>query len=664
MLPPMGPRNAPAPHDTLRSPGPPGPPGSPGPPGPPGPTRPPGFPRAPGTAQGSGGAGGLRVYLAQMNSVVGDVEGNAAMIAEHIDRAREARADVAVFPELAVCGYPPDDLLLRPAFVRAGEAAVARLAARTAGMTALVGFAEGSGDLFNAAAVLHDGRVADVYRKRHLPNYTVFDEERYFGAGARSPVYHLADVAFGLTICEDIWVPNGPADEQARSGAEVLVNLSASPFELGKPADRERMLATRAADHVAFVVFCNLVGGQDGLVFDGNSLVFGPDGELIARGAAFAEDAFVVDLAVAEVFRERLHDPRARRSAPAYAGRDARSHVLLEPAADEADEGSVVPARQPFAAMAHRRAESEASVTPAPAHGPTPRAPRDVARPEGLDELYAALVLGTHDYVVKNGFATVVLGLSGGIDSAMTATVAVDALGADSVVGVAMPARYSSAASREDAAALADALGIRLLEVGIDGIFQAYLDALDPLFHKLEPDVTEENLQSRARGNVLMALSNKHGWLVLTTGNKSETAVGFSTLYGDSAGGFAPLKDVFKTQVYQLAHWRNERPGGPVIPRHTLERPPSAELRPDQTDQDSLPPYEVLDAVLELYVERDMSAAEIAAAGFDPSLAARVAGMVDAAEHKRRQSPPGVRVSRRAFGRDRRMPITMGRSGA
>ncbi|RIL09995.1 NAD+ synthase [bacterium] len=569
----------------------------------------------------------LRVLVAQVNPVVGDVDANARRIVDVLGEARRRGVDVAVFPELVLCGYPPEDLLVRPGFVAANQAAIAAIAAETRGLTALVGFPHHDGDLYNAAAVLHDGAVADVYHKAYLPNYGVFDEVRYFAEGRRFPVYDRGGVRIGVSICEDIWYAAGPPQLQALAGAEVLVNLSASPYHAGKAADRERMLATRAADTGAFVVYCNLVGGQDELLFDGNSLVLDPDGRVLARGASLAEDLVVVDLRPDDVFRDRLLDPRIRKAR--LLRRDpAQTPRVVLPAMERA----------------------------APAPPLAPAAP--VVPLDGPAEVYAALVLGTRDYTRKNGFGGVVLGLSGGIDSALAAAVAVDALGPANVVGVAMPTRYTSAASLTDAADLAALLGIRCLTVPIDGVFQAYLDMLAPVFEGRAEDVTEENLQPRVRGNILMALSNKFGWMVLTTGNKSELSVGYATLYGDMAGGFAPLKDVPKTLVYALARWRNAQPDGPRIPEHSITRAPSAELKPGQLDSDSLPPYDVLDPIVEAYVERELGVAEIAALGFDHGVVARVARMIDTAEYKRRQAAPGIKITSRAFGRERRMPIT------
>ncbi|HQZ69946.1 MAG: NAD+ synthase [Anaerolineae bacterium] len=571
----------------------------------------------------------FRVALAQLNVKVGDIAGNGAAILAAIERARSAAADLLVLPEMALCGYPAEDLLLRPEFARRNREAMETLAPATAGLVALVGLAHREGDeLFNAAAVLCDGHWVDTVHKAYLPNYGVFDEARYFREGRRFPVFEVGGVRVGASICEDIWYAAGPPQLQALAGAELLVNLSASPYAIGKPAYRERMLGTRAGDTGAFLVYCNLVGGQDELVFDGNSLVLDPDGRVIARGASMAEDFIVLDLPIGEVFRDRLLDPRIRRAR------------LLTP------DPRLTPSLH-LDMTALRSAET----APLAAAVPAPPA-------EPLAELWAALVLGTRDYVRKNGFRKVLLGLSGGIDSALTAAIAVDALGAEQVVGVAMPARYSSPSSLGDASDLAGLLGIQLLELPIDDVFQATLDALAPLFEGRAADVTEENLQSRIRGMSLMALSNKFQWLVLTTGNKSEYAVGYATIYGDMCGAYAVLKDVGKLRVYDLVRWRNSRSDGPRIPQHSIDRPPSAELRPDQKDADSLPPYEVLDPILEAYVEREMSREEIVALGFDPAMVDRIARLVDRSEFKRRQAAPGPKVTDRAFGRERRMPIT------
>jgi NAD+ synthase (glutamine-hydrolysing) len=565
---------------------------------------------------------GLRIALAQINTTVGDLDGNTRRILAYLDRAREAGAELVLFPELAIPGYPPEDLLLKPSFVAANREALDTIAPATRGLTAVVGFADVEGDVYNAAAILHDGQWAGVYRKHYLPTYAVFDEDRTFRAGQENLIYALDDTLLGVSICEDIWYPEGPPQAQARSGAQVLANVSASPYHAGKAAARERMLATRAADNVAIVAFCNLVGGQDELVFDGGSVLFDERGEVIARGAQFEEDLVVADVDVGGVFRQRLHDPRLRKEQAAGATR-----VVLPPV------------------------ERTAPRPPLPA----PPIAEPLSRPA---EVYHALVLGTRDYVLKNGFREVVIGLSGGIDSSLVACVAADALGPENVTGVAMPSRYSAAMSEADAARLADNLSIHLRVIPIEHAFQAYLDILANFFAGLEPDVTEENLQARIRGNLLMALSNKFGWLVLTTGNKSEMSVGYATLYGDMAGGFAVIKDVPKVLVYELARWRNAQPGGPVIPERVLTRAPSAELKPDQKDSDSLPPYEVLDPILQAYVEEDRAPEEIVALGFEEGVVRRVVEMVDRNEYKRRQAPPGVRITTRALGKDRRLPIT------
>jgi NAD+ synthase (glutamine-hydrolysing) len=566
----------------------------------------------------------FRVALAQLNFRVGDLAGNAALIRRAIADARAAGAHLVAFPELALTGYPPEDLLLKPSFLQATQAALEEVARSTVGIVAVVGFVEAAGDSYNAAAILHDGRVVDTYRKHYLPNYGVFDEFRYFRPGDRYPVYQVFGVNVGVNICEDIWYPVGPTTVQASAGAEVIININASPYHVGKWRFRETMLATRAWDCGVAIAYCNLVGGQDELVFDGGSLVFDPSAQLIARAAAFEEELLIVDLDVDAIFRARLHDPRARQSIQLgdLVGRVERVLVAS---------GSLAPV-------------------------PEPRAPRLAPRADDLDEVYHALVLGTRDYVRKNGFRAVHLGLSGGIDSSLVAAIAADALGPDNVTGVAMPSRFSSPESLSDARAVAEALGIGFLTIPIEGPFCALLEALEPCFRGTPFGVAEENLQARIRGAILMALSNKFNTLVLTTGNKSELATGYATLYGDMAGGFAVIKDVPKTLVYRLARWRNER--SPVIPERVLTKAPSAELRPNQRDEDSLPPYPVLDPILELYVEQDRSPEEIIALGYDPTVVAQVVRLVDRSEYKRRQAPPGVKITPRAFGRDRRLPIS------
>ncbi len=592
----------------------------------------------------------MRVALCQWNPVVGDLPGNAAALRARIGAAREQRADVVIFPELSLTGYPPEDLLLKPGFVRDAAAALGEVAACATGIVACVGTPHGPAAadraagtpeagaapagprLRNGAAVLAGGRVAAVHHKHRLPNYAVFDERRYFAPGREALVLEIDGVRLGLTICEDIWVPGGPAEWAVRGGAEIILNLSASPYHRGKGREREALFAARCRGQRCFLAFCNAVGGQDELLFDGHSLVIGPDGRVLARGAPFAEDLLVVDLDPAAARRLRGSD--ARGSAPTAAAGGA-------PPPPPPDPGRVSVVR------VHRAAAS----------GRPPPAPRAAAPPPSPEaELYGALTLGTADYVRKNGFPGAVLGLSGGIDSALALTIAADALGADAVTAVSMPSRYTAEMNREDAAVLADRLGVRFLELPIEDLAAAYAAALAGPFAGTEPGVAEENLQARIRGNLLMALSNKFGWLVLATGNKSEMSVGYATLYGDMAGGFAVLKDVLKTRVYRLAAWRNR--GGEVIPRRILDKPPTAELRAGQRDSDSLPPYDVLDGILEAYVEEDRSPAEIETLGFARETVERVVRLVDRAEYKRRQAPPGVRISTRAFGKDRRLPIT------
>ena len=569
----------------------------------------------------------LRVALAQLNATVGDIEGNARKIRDAIARARDEGAQLVVLPELALSGYPPEDLLLKTSFVDAVGEALRDVAGEARDIVALVGFPERRDDVYNAAAVLADGKVAAVYHKVYLPNYGVFDEQRYFQAGTDAALFELNGVAIGLTICEDIWEPGPPATTAALSGAQVIVNLSASPYHAGKPLEREEMLVQRARDNLATVVFCNLVGGQDELVFDGCSSVVDQDGEVLARAPQFEEALIVCGIDPGAAVAARLRDARHRNA------------VRRERESDSP------PAR------------TLASVSvPAPGSvevgGP-------VAEPMDEDrEIYSALVTGLRDYVDKNGFEHVVLALSGGIDSALAALIAVAALGPERVTCVSMPSPYSSEGTRADARAIAQNLGAELLELPIDGLMKVYDGVLEAAFDGREPDITEENLQARMRGNIVMALSNKFGWLVLTTGNKSEMSVGYATLYGDMAGGFGVLKDVFKGRVYRLVRWRNEQEGRELVPASVLERPPSAELRYEQRDDESLPAYEVLDAILAAYVEEDLDADQIVREGHDREDVERVIRMVDLAEYKRRQAPPGIKISTRAFGRDRRLPIT------
>ena len=580
----------------------------------------------------------LRIALAQVNTTVGDFDGNLRRVKDAIGRAEALGAELVAFPEQTLPGYPAEDLLLKSEFIEANRRALEALAAEVTRSVVVVGVAHRDDDVYNAAAVIAGGAVRGIYRKHHLPNYSVFDEKRYFQAGAEPMVFGYGPVTFGVNVCEDMWYPDGPAVAQAgEGGAELLVCISSSPYFQGKTRDRERMLSTRAADNVACVAFVNQVGGQDELVFDGSSVILDEHGDVLARARAFEDDLIVADLDLESVFRARLRDPRHRDGA-AWRGED---HGFLP----------VKRVELPYAGGKRDGARRRPRITP----GIAPQL-------EAQAELYEALVLGLGDYVRKNRFETVVLGLSGGIDSALTATLAVDALGPERVVGVSMPSRFTAKRSEEDAAELAERLGIRLVTVPIAGLAEAYDQALAPVFAGRAADVTEENLQARIRGNTLMALSNKFGWLVLTTGNKSEVSVGYNTLYGDTAGGFAVLKDVPKTVVYTLSRARNERAlragQTPPIPESTLTRPPTAELRPGQRDEDSLPPYAVLDPILEAYVEQDQSPQDLVAAGLVPDLVERVVRMVDGNEYKRRQSPPGLKVTPRAFGRDRRLPIS------
>ena len=581
----------------------------------------------------------MRLALCQMNATVGDIAGNAERIREGTRAAREAGADLVLFPELALTGYPPEDLLLKEHFLADAAAALRELATETHGVVAVVGFPERAEDVFNAAAVLADGAVHAIYRKVYLPNYGVFDEQRYFQAGATGAVLDLGSQRLGLTVCEDIWEPGPPASEEALAGATLIVNISASPYHAGKGAERELMFAQRARENLACVAFCGLVGGQDELVFDGHSCVIDHTGATLARAAQFQEELLVCDVDLEAAAAARLRDasqrPAARRS-------ERRAQLLAAlPAVSES--------------------------VPVKPGGPltAPLAPVEA-------EVYGALALGLRDYVRKNGFEHAVLGLSGGIDSALVACLAADALGHARVNAAIMPSPYSSPATQQDARALAAALGLRTHELPIESVMRAYEQELRDEFAGRDPDLTEENLQARIRGNLLMALSNKFGWLVLTTGNKSELSVGYSTLYGDLAGGFAVIKDVPKTLVYRLCEWRNSPAGASTaragasgadgverpIPASIIERAPSAELRPDQRDEDSLPPYELLDRILEGYVELDQSREQLIAQGLPAPEVERTIRLVDLAEYKRRQAPPGIKITPRAFGRDRRMPIT------
>ena len=565
----------------------------------------------------------FRVGLAQINATVGDFEGNVRKIVDAIERARALGCGLVALPELAITGYPPEDLLFKPAFIEANLRALDEVTRATGGLTAVVGFVDKRDDIFNAAAVLHDGARAGVYHKQYLPNYGVFDENRYFQAGTDAPVFTAGETTFAVNICEDIWYPTGPGTLQALAGAELVVTINASPYHAGKAHFREKMVATRAADDLVCLAFVNLVGGQDELVFDGASLIVNERGELVARGRQFEDDFVVADLDLEAVFRARLHDSRRRKEKLRADG--AASRVVLPALA-------------------------------APPEAPPPAVP-EVTPLERVEEVYRALVLGTRDYVWKNGFKHVVIGLSGGIDSSLVAAVAVEALGRENVTGVTMPSTYTSGGTRRDSERLAKNLGIEFLSIPITPVLNAYRRALAKAFKGLKEDVTEENLQARIRGNLLMALSNKFGWLVLTTGNKSEYSVGYTTLYGDMAGGFAVIKDVPKTLVYEVTRKVNELAGRAVVPPSVFERAPSAELRPNQTDQDTLPPYADLDAILEGYVEEDRGVKDLVARGHVEDTVRRVLAMVNRNEYKRRQAPIGVKITPRAFGRDWRLPI-------
>jgi NAD+ synthase (glutamine-hydrolysing) len=565
----------------------------------------------------------MRLALAQINSVVGDLDGNASRVVEWLEQARAANADVVLFPELVVTGYPPEDLLLRPGFIRAARRAVEGIAKATRGITALVGAPHLDADLYNACFVLAHGEVQSIYRKRYLPNYGVFDEDRYFAPGDDLLLLRFGDVVVGPTICEDIWQPGPPATDLALAGAQLVANISASPFHVGKDREREEMLKVRALDNSCFVALCNAVGGQDELIFDGHSVVLDDEGEVLARAAGFEEELLVVDVDPVAAVGRRLRDVRRRALA-----RD------------------------------RERAELTSIELGAPRTQEQPIESRIVPQVDDLEQMRLALELGLHDYVTKNGFGDVVIGVSGGIDSALTAALCAEALGAERVHGVSMPSRYSSEGTRGDAERLADALGIDFRELPIEPMVEAYTAALTEQFAGRDDDLTEENLQARIRGTLLMALSNKFGWLVIATGNKSELSVGYSTLYGDLAGGFALIKDVYKTDVFRLSRWLNERAGRELIPASIIERAPSAELRADQRDEDSLPPYPKLDKVLEAYVEQDRSREELGQDGFEPEVVDRALSMIDRAEYKRRQAPPGVKLRPKAFGRDRRTPIT------
>ena len=567
----------------------------------------------------------FRIALAQINPIVGDITTNTSMILDYVQRARNLNVDLVAFPELAITGYPPEDLLFKKSFIQANVAAMNSIVEASEDVAVVVGYVEQDGiDLFNSAALGYRGRYIDSYRKIFLPNYGVFDEERYFKKGDVCPVYEINGTQVGINICEDIWYPMGPTVLQCGAGAEVIININASPFHAGKRIEREAMLSDRSSTHQVFLGYANTVGGQDELVFDGSSVIVDNDGHIITRGVSFDEDLIVADLDMGF-----------------YSGRNPENQNRNPITSSDFGE-----ARNVFVSSFAPNSKAELSIL------------RDVSELSEMEEVYHALVMGTGDYVRKAGFTKAVIGLSGGIDSALTCVIAVDALGCDNVVGVGMPSRYSSDGSIIDAKELADNLGIDFWEIPIEPAHVSFTNMLEPMFKDTNPNVAEENVQARIRGNVMMTIANKFGWIVLTTGNKSEMAMGYATLYGDMAGGFAVLKDVPKTLVYDLSRQRNQQSDdGLLIPLSTIEKPPSAELRPDQTDQYTLPPYDELDPIVKAYVEEDFSYLELVDAGYPESVVQKVIASVDRNEYKRRQSPPGVKITPRAFGKDRRLPI-------
>lgn len=570
----------------------------------------------------------IRLALAQINPTVGDIDGNKSKILEYIDKAKSFGADIVLFPELAITGYPPEDLLFKPHFIAKNIEAIQEIAQHVPEtIVAVVGFVDEDSDIYNAAAVINGGKIHAIYRKNYLPNYGVFDEMRYFQKGSRGLVINMNDIRVGVTICEDIWYPGGPARLESLLGdAQIILNLSASPYYIGKLSWRERMLSVRANDNLAAVAYVNCIGGQDELVFDGASLVVNEKGEIIGRAKQFEEDLLIADVDLVSIDKARLKDPRRRQDKHAFKDLHTELEIVDIPFKHIEQKPEIENRIEKFL--------------------------------DTVAEVYNALVLSTRDYIYKNGMRKAVIGLSGGIDSTLVACIAVDALGAENVVGVSMPGPFSSEHSKEDAKLLAENLGIKYLTIPIIDVYNTFLKTLEPVFEGRHFDITEENLQARIRGVILMALSNKFGWIVLTTGNKSENSTGYSTLYGDTAGGYAVIKDVYKTFVYQLAEYVNQKAGKEIIPRRVFEKAPSAELRENQTDQDKLPPYEILDEILKLYVEEDHSISDIVSEGFDEETVRKVAWMVDANEYKRRQTPPGPKITHRAFGKDRRLPIT------
>ncbi|GAK60905.1 NAD+ synthetase [Candidatus Vecturithrix granuli] len=582
----------------------------------------------------------VRIAMAQINTTVGDLEGNTAKILHAIQRAKQEDVDIVTFPELAITGYPPQDLLLKPQFLHDNRLALERIIAQTDGITAIVGFVDQEDDIYNAAAIIHHQTLLGVHHKNYLPNYGVFDENRYFQAGVTKHIYQIGDITFGVNICEDIWYPEGPTVIQTLSGADLILNLSASPYYVGKPEFRRRMISVRAADSVVVVAYNNLVGGQDRLIFDGGGVIVNQAGQTLAQGKLFEEDFVTADIDLDDVSIAKLNDPRHRKAVLQMKLDDASmcQRICAEPLPARRNR----PVLTPTCSSQDRKAHE-------PALSP------NMLRAK---EIYAALTLGLRDYVRKNGFQKVVLGLSGGIDSAMVATIAADALGADNVVGVLMPGPYSSQGSLDDAHALVENLKIHHHVIPISPIYDAFVAQLSGAFEGRQPDVAEENIQARCRGTILMALSNKFGYLTLTTGNKSEVSVGYATLYGDMAGGLGVISDVPKTTVYALAEYRNLIAGFDLIPRNTIEKAPSAELRANQKDSDSLPEYSVLDEILRAYIEHDKSIDDMIALGYEPAMVKDVVRKVDKSEYKRQQAAPGLKVTCKAFGPDRRLPIT------
>ncbi len=572
----------------------------------------------------------LRIGLSQLNLRVGDIKGNTKNIKENIKKAESLGVDILCFPELSITGYPPEDLLLKPKFINDNIKALREICKYKTSLIVIVGFVDKKDDIYNAAAIIQNNKIVDIYHKSYLPNYGVFDENRYFQIGKRIPVYQFGHIKFGVTICEDIWYPGDPIQTKVLVGkAQIIFNLSSSPYFVGKPEIRERMLRTRARDYNSIICFCNLVGGQDELVFDGNSMIIDERGHLLSKGRSFEEDLIISDVNAEKVFRSRLHDPRTRKK-------------IYKLSFDDSSLENIA-----LSSSSATKTKKKKSIKP-----------RKIEKLTEKDEIFNALVLGTRDYIKKNGFKKVVLGLSGGIDSSLCLVIAIEAIGKSNVIGVLMPSIYSSKGSVDDSILISENLGIKNLKIPIEDIYKSYIDTLSETFSGTKQNVTEENLQARIRGNILMALSNKFGWLVLTTGNKSEISVGYTTLYGDMAGGFAILKDVPKTLVYELSKFYNEKKEKKVIPDTVLNKPPSAELRPDQKDIDTLPEYHVLDRILKAYVEEDLSMDEIVLMGENKNIVRKILKMVDLNEYKRRQSPPGIKITSRAFGKDRRFPIT------